>query len=116
MPSSHQTHDEHDHQHAPDCGHTSVQHGDHVDYVHDGHLHRTHSDHIDECRVDASGANPETCTQGHACTDHDSTHRHGKNCGHESIPHGGHVDYLVEGHLHHAHDGHCDDHGPLAHA
>jgi hypothetical protein len=21
------------------------------------------------------------------------------------------VDYLVEGHLHHPHNGHCDDHG-----
>jgi hypothetical protein len=26
------------------------------------------------------------------------------------------VDYLVDGHLHHAHDGHCDDHGPVEHA
>jgi hypothetical protein len=24
------------------------------------------------------------------------------------------VDYLVDGHLHHPHDGHCDDHGPVA--
>jgi UDP-2,3-diacylglucosamine pyrophosphatase LpxH len=23
------------------------------------------------------------------------------------------VDYLVEGHLHHPHGDHCDDHGPL---
>jgi hypothetical protein len=23
------------------------------------------------------------------------------------------VDYLVDGHLHHPHDGHCDDHGPV---
>jgi hypothetical protein len=23
------------------------------------------------------------------------------------------VDYLVEGHLHHPHNGHCDDHGPV---
>jgi hypothetical protein len=29
------------------------------------------------------------------------------------VPHGDHVDYLVDGHLHHAHDGHCDDHGAL---
>jgi hypothetical protein len=29
------------------------------------------------------------------------------------VPHGDHTDYLVEGHLHHVHDGHCDDHGPL---
>jgi hypothetical protein len=23
------------------------------------------------------------------------------------------VDYVVDGHLHHPHDGHCDDHGPI---
>lgn len=23
------------------------------------------------------------------------------------------IDYLVNGHLHHPHEGHCDDHGPL---
>ena len=35
------------------------------------------------------------------------------NCGHEKIPHGDHIDYLVTGHLHHPHDGHCDDHGKI---
>ena len=29
------------------------------------------------------------------------------------MPHGDHVDYLVNGHLHHPHGTHCDDHGPL---
>jgi hypothetical protein len=29
------------------------------------------------------------------------------------VPHGNHVDYLVNGHLHHPHGGHCDDHGPV---
>jgi hypothetical protein len=29
------------------------------------------------------------------------------------VPHGGHVDYLVEGHLHHPHEVHCDDHGSV---
>jgi zinc transport system permease protein len=38
-------------------------------------------------------------------------HVHGPSCGHESIRHGDHVDYLVDGHLHHPHEGHCDDHG-----
>jgi ethanolamine utilization protein EutQ (cupin superfamily) len=28
------------------------------------------------------------------------------------VQHGDHVDYVVEGHLHHQHDGHCDHHGP----
>jgi zinc transport system permease protein len=39
---------EHDHEHGPDCGHTAVPHGDHVDYVHDGHRHAPHGGHYDE--------------------------------------------------------------------
>jgi hypothetical protein len=37
-----------------------------------------------------------------------------KGIGHEQVPHGDHVDYLVDGRLHHPHDDHCDDHGPVA--
>jgi hypothetical protein len=29
------------------------------------------------------------------------------------VPHGDHVDYLVDGRLHHVHGQHCDDHGAL---
>ena len=29
------------------------------------------------------------------------------------VPHGDHSDYLVMGHLHAHHEGHCDDHGAL---
>jgi hypothetical protein len=29
------------------------------------------------------------------------------------VPHGDHTCYLVDGRLHHPHDGHCDDHGPV---
>jgi UDP-2,3-diacylglucosamine pyrophosphatase LpxH len=29
------------------------------------------------------------------------------------VPHADHVDYLVDGHLHHPHGSHCDDHGPV---
>jgi hypothetical protein len=29
------------------------------------------------------------------------------------VPHGDHIDYLVDGHLHHPHGQHCDDHGPV---
>jgi hypothetical protein len=29
------------------------------------------------------------------------------------VPHGEHTDYLVDGRLHHPHDGHCDDHGGI---
>lgn len=50
-----------------------------------------------------------------ACTTHaNHSHVHGPGCGHEAVPHGDHVDYLVDGHLHHPHGGHCDHHGMLA--
>jgi hypothetical protein len=35
------------HKHGPDCGHSTVPHGDHVDYLVDGHLHHPHGDHCD---------------------------------------------------------------------
>jgi hypothetical protein len=38
---------------------------------------------------------------------------HGPGCGHEAIKHGDHIDYIVDGRLHHQHGDHCDDHGPL---
>jgi zinc transport system permease protein len=38
-------------------------------------------------------------------------HEHGPECGHEVIPHGDHVDYLHDGHLHAAHQSHYDEHG-----
>lgn len=37
-------------------------------------------------------------------------HEHGPGCGHESISHGDHVDYLHDGHRHAAHQGHYDEH------
>src|SRR5689334_17173811 len=104
----HRTHDNHDHVHGPGCGHTAIQHGDHTDYLHDGHLHRKHHDHVDECEIAVDAAHPAACTKGNACG-----HVHGPSCGHESVPHGDHVDFLVDGHLHHPHDGHCDDHGSV---
>ncbi|MDX2088069.1 MAG: hypothetical protein SFX73_09470 [Kofleriaceae bacterium] len=111
--SDHKTHGDHEHAHGENCGHTAVQHDDHVDYLHDGHLHTVHGDHVDECAVAVDAANPAACSSGHPCKGHASGHAHGPGCGHEPVPHGDHVDYLVEGHLHHAHDGHCDDHGIL---
>lgn len=111
--SGHRTHGDHQHSHGTDCGHPAVRHGDHVDYLHDGHLHRPHGDHVDECRIEASAANPVDCTPGHACAGH-TDHVHGPGCGHPAVPHGDHVDFLVEGHLHHPHGRHCDDHGALA--
>lgn len=107
-------HENHDHQHGEGCGHTAIEHDGHVDYLHDGHLHhQTDAGEIEEHALPVSDTNPESCTQGHACSGHDPTHVHGPDCGHEAVPHGDHVDYLVDGHLHHPHGDHCDDHGPV---
>lgn len=106
-------HDQHDHAHDASCGHTRLRHGDHVDFLHDGHLHHVHGDHVDEHELAISTANPTACTPSHDCEAHASDHTHGPDCGHEAVPHGDHVDYLVDGHLHHPCAGHCDDHGPV---
>ncbi len=106
-------HPNHDHQHGPECGHTAIRHGDHVDYLHDGHLHHPHGDHVDEHVIEISEKNPDRCTPNHQCNGHEPNHVHGPGCGHEAVPHGDHIDYLVDGHLHHPHNGHCDDHGPV---
>jgi hypothetical protein len=106
-------HENHPHQHGPECGHTAIKHGDHVDYLHDGHLHHMHGDHVDEHSLEVNATNPDSCTSGHQCSGHDADHVHGPNCGHEAVPHGDHIDYIVDGHLHHQHNGHCDNHGPV---
>lgn len=109
----HNCSENHDHQHGQNCGHTAIKHGDHVDYLHDGHLHHPAGTSIEEHVLEVSAKNPAQCTPDHACNGHEKGHVHGPNCGHEAVPHGDHVDYLVDGHLHHPHDGHCDDHGPV---
>lgn len=38
----------HPHEHGENCGHTTVVHGDHLDFVHDGHRHASHGSHYDE--------------------------------------------------------------------
>jgi hypothetical protein len=98
-----------DHSHSQDCGHTAIQHGDHIDYLHDGHLHHPHEDHCDDHNIEISEINPNECKP----VNHEETHVHGPDCGHEAIPHGDHMDYIVDNRLHHHHDGHCDDHGPV---
>ena len=108
-------HSNHDHKHGPDCEHTGIQHGDHVDYLHDGHLHHVRADgQVEEHALEVSEVNPDQCTPEHSCTGHDPDHVHGPGCGHEPVPHGDHIDYLVDGHLHHPHGDHCDDHGPVS--
>ena len=97
---------EHNCNHSEHCGHTRIQHDGHVDYVHDGHLHHQHGEHYDECKLEVNAANPAACPVACAC-------KH-EECGHEKVPHGDHVDYLVDGRLHHPHGDHCDDHGPVS--
>jgi hypothetical protein len=109
----HETHPNHGHVHGKDCGHTAVRHGDHLDYIHDGHLHHEHEGHVDECTLEVGTRNPSACTPSHACSGHARAHAHGPDCGHESLRHGDHVDYVVAGHLHHPHGDHCDDHGAI---
>ena len=109
------SHDNHTHQHGAGCGHTGVKHDDHVDYLHDGHLHHTTAGGVvEEHTIPVNAANPAACTPRHDCGGHPRDHVHGPDCGHEAVPHGDHVDYLVDGHLHHPHDGHCDDHGKVS--
>lgn len=105
------THENHNHEHGKDCGHTAIKHNDHVDYIHDGHLHHKHEGHYDEHSLDISESNPNTCNPIDTCNS--NGHVHGEGCGHEAVPHGDHIDYIVDGRLHHVHEGHCDDHGPV---
>ena len=106
-------HEEHAHQHGPNCGHTGIRHKGHVDYLHDGHLHHAGKAGVEEHKLEVGGGNPASCTPKHNCNQHDKGHRHGPGCGHEAVPHGDHVDYLVAGHLHFPHGDHCDDHGKV---
>jgi hypothetical protein len=102
----HQTHADHTHVHGEGCGHTRVRHDGHIDYLHDGHLHTEHDGHYDEHAIAVNDSNPADCAPVACACGH-------QNCSHESVPHGDHTDYLIDGRLHHRHSDHCDDHGPL---
>lgn len=107
-----EVHKDHPHVHGPDCEHTAIKHDDHVDYLHDGHLHHQREDGtVEEHKLEVTAQNPtehKLTSEGHG-----PDHVHGPGCGHERVPHGDHVDYLVDGRLHHPHGDHCDDHGPV---
>src|SRR5260370_12631992 len=109
----HQVHQEHAHQHGKKCGHTALMHDGHSCFLHDGHMHFVHGDHVDEHKLDVNSKNPSKCSGGHSCGGHEVRHQHGRGCGHEAVPHGDHTDYLVAGHLHHVHGGHCENTGPV---
>jgi hypothetical protein len=103
----------HEHEHGPSCGHTAVRHDDHIDYLHDAELHHHADGAVERHTVAISDLNPADCTPDHDCAEHETGHQHGPGWGHEAVPHGNHIDYLVNGHLHHPHGDHCDHHGPL---
>jgi hypothetical protein len=107
------SHHHDNHEHGPGCGHTAVWHEGHVDYLHDGRLHHHDGGTVEEHAFAVSARNPAACTPGHVCGGHPRGHVHGPGCGHEAVPHGDHLDYLVDGRLHHPHGDHCDDHGPI---
>jgi hypothetical protein len=114
MPSSNQPTGAGSHIHSPGCGHTAVRHRDHVDYLDQGHLQHVRADRTEEHAIEVTETNPDRCSPEHRAQGHESTHQHGPGCGHEAVPHGNHIDYLVNGRLHHPHGDHCDDHGPLS--
>ena len=47
--------------------------------------------------------------RSHAQSEHE--HKHGEGCGHDTVQHGDHVDYVHDRHRHAEHDGHYDEHG-----
>ena len=56
-------------------------------------------------------------TTAAACNQHrsaDHQHIHDEGCGHETVQHGDHVDYVHDGHRHAGHEGHYDEHGDTA--
>jgi len=96
----------HNHKHGPGCGHTSILHHGHVDYLHSGHLHHQEGKFLEEHEIEISDENKNECKPVSCRGSHDTD-------GSEAIPHGDHVDFIVNGRLHRIHDDHCDDHGPV---
>jgi hypothetical protein len=109
----HGSHQASSHVHGPGCGHIAVQHEGHVDYLDHGRLEHSEGGRTDQHVIAVSAQNPNRCDPNHHAGGHEAEHRHGPDCGHETVPHGDHIDYLVDGRLHHPHGDRCDDHGPL---
>jgi zinc transport system permease protein len=58
--------------------------------------------------VAAGGLRAVHARRHHSPIDH--SHEHGPDCGHQTVPHGDHVDYVHDGHRHAVHGAHYDDH------
>jgi hypothetical protein len=111
--SDHKSHQGELHTHGPGCGHVTISHRGHEDYVRDGQLDHVQRKAVLPHTLEVDDAHPAACTPAHACGGHAAGHQHGLTCGHVPIPHGDHLDFVVDGHLHHPCVGHCDDHGPV---
>jgi hypothetical protein len=62
---AHEQHQDHEgHEHGPNCGHTPVNHNDHVDYLHDGHRHASHESHWDEHIASTMAARSDSGSAG----------------------------------------------------
>eukprot|EP01114_Cavostelium_apophysatum_P015021 TRINITY_DN4013_c0_g1_i1.p1 TRINITY_DN4013_c0_g1~~TRINITY_DN4013_c0_g1_i1.p1 ORF type:complete len:382 (-),score=49.80 TRINITY_DN4013_c0_g1_i1:50-1195(-) len=102
-----------DHHHHPSCGHLAIVHNGHIDFLNHSRLQHFHkasgmlSDH--ELTGDSYPSECAPINKPH----HETAHIHGPNCGHQTLQHDGHTDYLVDNVLHHFHNGHCDLHGEL---
>lgn len=49
-------------------------------------------------------------TETKDCKKHEAhNHTHGPNCGHKSVQHDDHVDYVHDGHFHKPHGDHVDE-------
>ena len=100
----------------------AIEHGDHIDYVHEGHLYHQGADgQWHECSLEVEDDLPDGCSHDFECAAHHDGSVCGPDCGHIAIPHGDHVDYLVEVdedtfELHHPHGDHCDFHGTVKRA
>jgi hypothetical protein len=92
------------HVHGEECGCMRMRHGDHFDYLREGRLHHVGEGETEEHRLEVTDENPADCRIMEGVHDH----RHDP-----VVPHGDHVDYYYRGRLHHLHDDHCDDHGPI---
>ena len=112
--SDHKSHQSQTHTHGTGCDHATIAHGDHKDYVQGGHRDHIADGKAHPHQFEVNEMNPAACTPKHACGAHAADHVHGAGCAHEAVPHGDHTDYVVNGHLHHPCDKHCDNHGPVS--
>lgn len=56
-------------------------------------------------------ANEGGSTEGHHVSHKKEAHAHGAKCGHATVKHGAHSDYLHDGKYHALHEDHYDEHG-----